>query len=120
MECSAVVAVLLVMRQVCIVFRGELSPADAFLGMLVGVVLIGISVFTRGAIGIGDGILFVLSGLIFSVYENGILLLLSLFFTAVAGGILIMLKHVGRKYSLPFAPFVFIGYGVICVWKIYG
>lgn len=120
LECSAVVAVLLAIQQVCIVYRGEISIAGVFWGMMVGVVLIGLSILTKGAIGVGDGILFVISGLFLGIYENGILLLLSLFFTAIAGGFLIMSKHVGKTYTLPFVPFVFIGYGVMCVWKMFG
>lgn len=120
LECSAVVAVLLAMKQVCLVFRGEASAGAAFLGILIGALLIGISIFTKGEIGIGDGILFVISGLLFGIYENGVLLFLSLFFTAIASGILVLSRRVGRKYTLPFAPFVFAGYGVMCLWKLFG
>lgn len=120
LECSVVVAVLLAMIQVCLVFRGQEPVWAAFLGILIGVVLIGISILTKGEIGIGDGILFVISGLLFGIYENGVLLFLSLLFTAMASGILVLSRRVGRKYTLPFAPFVFAGYGVMCLWKLFG
>ena len=59
------------------------------------------------------------SGLVFGIYENGVLLFLSLVFTAFVSAILMVAKHVGRKYTLPFVPFVFTGYGVMCIWKIF-
>ncbi len=69
---------------------------------------------------IGEGIIFMICGLLFGFYENSILLFLSLVFTAAASVVLIITKHVGRKYTLPFAPFVFAGFGVMCIWKVFG
>ncbi len=116
---SLLAALVLLMRQLSLVPGGGIGLSAAFPGVLVGVVLIVVSILTRGEIGIGDGIVFMVSGLVFGIYENGVLLFLSLVFTAFVSAILMVAKHVGRKYTLPFVPFVFIGYGVMCIWKIF-
>lgn len=116
---TAAAAVILSGRQIYFVCRGEVSLQSAFLGVIVGIVLVAISLLTRGEIGIGDGILFMICGLLFGIYENGVLLFLSLVFTAIVSGALILTRHAGRKYTLPFAPFVFAGFGVMCIWKIF-
>ena len=117
---SAVVALILSVRQIYLVCLGEVAVRNAFLGIMVGVFIVVLSVLTRGGIGIGDGIIFMICGLLFGFYENSILLFLSLVFTAAASVVLIITKHVGSKYTLPFAPFVFAGFGVMCIWKVFG
>lgn len=117
---SAVAALVLIARQLYFIAGGKVTVAGAFLGVCVGIVLIMVSIVTRGGIGIGDGILFMVCGLFFGFYENSVLLFLSLILTAFVSGVLIIVRQVGRKYTLPFAPFVFVGYGVMCVWKVFG
>lgn len=117
---TAVVGVALAAKQLYLVYQGEMSAGSAFLGILTGIFLIVVSVVTGGQIGIGDGILFVICGLFFSLYETSILLLISLFLTAVVSGIMIVIKRVGKRDTIPFAPFVLAGYGVMCLWKLAG
>lgn len=114
---SAVVAVLLAVVQIYGIFQGETTWLNAFSGVVVGILLIGVSIATRGEIGIGDGITFIISGMVLGIFENGVLLFISLLFTAFTGGFLFLIKRVGRKYTMPFVPFVFVGYGVICLWN---
>ncbi len=117
---TAIVGVILAARQLYLVFQGEMSAVSAFLGILTGIFLIVVSVATEGQIGIGDGLLFVICGLFFSLYETGVLLLISLFLTAAVSGIMIVIKRAGKKDTIPFAPFVLAGYGVMCLWKLAG
>lgn len=117
---SAVAACLLFVIRLYLVCRGEMPLQTAFLGVGIGIVLLIVSALTKGEIGSGDGIMFIVSGLVSGFYENGVLLFVSLVFTAAAGSVLVVVKRVGRKYELPFAPFVFAGYGVICIWKLFG
>lgn len=79
---SLLAALVLLMRQLSLVLGGGIGLSAAFPGVLVGGVLIVVSILTRGEIGIGDGIVFMVSGLVFGIYENGVLLFLSLVFTA--------------------------------------
>lgn len=116
---SIAAAFVLLIRQLYRIGCGE-EPLFILSGVAVGMILIVISVLSRGEIGMGDGALFVVSGLLFGLYENGVLLFLSLLFAAFVSGALLVAGRVGRRYALPFAPFVFAGYGVMCVWKICG
>lgn len=116
---SIATAFVLFIRQFYLIGRGE-EQLFVLSGMAVGMILIVISILSRGEIGIGDGALFLVSGLLFGLYENGVLLFLSLLFAAFVSGVLLVAGRVRRTYALPFAPFVFAGYGVMCVWKICG
>lgn len=116
---SAAASLALLAVRLCFAEGGEVT-IGSFSGVLVGGSLVAISVLSRGEIGIGDGILFVVSGFVFGLYENVLLLFLSLLASAVAGVFLLAVRRVGRKYALPFAPFVLFGYGVICLWKVFG
>lgn len=120
MGISAVIAALLGAVQLCLIFQGEVVWYGAFTGVAAGGLMLGISRITGGELGFGDGIVFVISGLLLGLFENVLLLFISLLFSAVAGIFLLLIKHVGRKYTLPFIPFVFAGYGVMCLWKIAG
>lgn len=118
--CSAAAAVLLAVRQIYLITQGEVAVYAAFWGTAIGILLILLSILTSGEIGMGDGVLFLISGLLLGIYENSILLFLSLLLTAIVSGVLIVIKRVGRKDTLPFAPFVLAGYGVMCLWKLFG
>lgn len=73
------------------------------LGMLL------LSRLSRGAMGKGDGICFCSFACWRNVSELFLLLLVSLFLSAVFGSVLLLLKKKGLKESLPFLPFVFAG-----------
>ena len=82
------------------------GPAgDALLGLVPAAILYGASRITRGAIGTGDAILFAVSGLYLGLIRNLALIWTSCFFALAAGGVLIALKKIKRKSSLPLAPF---------------
>lgn len=120
MKVTAVAAVLLLAGQVSRIVQGELSWYWILGGVVPGLIIIAISWCTRGQIGIGDGIIFIVSGIFLGFYENEVLLFLSLLFSAAAGGILVLLKRMGRKDAFPFVPFVCAGYGVMSLWEILG
>lgn len=112
-------AFLAILRIVEIWNTGETLPA-AFLGVLTGVFLLLISYVSQGGIGAGDGLVFVVMGLVLHVWENSMVLLLALTLSGVVGGSLLVLRRVQRKSMLPFVPFILCGYGVMFLWKILG
>lgn len=116
---TAIVAVILTARQLSAVFAGQVSLFLGFSGVLIGIVLMAVSIVSRGQIGVGDGILFVVSGMLLGLYENIVLLFLSLITASFVGVGLLILRKGSRKDKLPFAPFVFAGYGVICLCRIF-
>lgn len=91
---------------------------QALSGGLVGVVLLAAGWLTVGAIGIGDGLFFVVSGLYLSFYDNVRLLLYGILW----GGIfcLFLFLH-GKKHGInirrmtvPFLPFLIPGW----IWMV--
>lgn len=80
------------------------------LSCLIGIVIVGISRFTDGAIGEGDGWFFVVSGLFLDFFTNLRLLVTSVFLSGiVCGGIYIYFLLKGKdmkKASVPFLPFL--------------
>lgn len=117
---SGVAALVLMVQRLRLVFQGEMPWYFAFGGVLVGFFLIALSICTRGQIGIGDGIVFIISGIPLGIFENGLLLLAALCVAAVAGVFLVACKRMGRKEVFPFVPCVCAAYGVMCLWKIFG
>lgn len=80
-------------------------------GLFVGVGILFVSRVTRGAIGRGDGILFLVVGLSLGLTDTITLLLFSLLLSACFSIFLIVVCHVGRHYSFPFVPMVCLAYG---------
>lgn len=81
---------------------------DIIGGLMIGVLLYGISVFTHGKIGKGDGFLFMVTGVYLGFWNNIVLLWLA---CVIAGGIgmfVLVFRKKGKNYQMPFVPFVWI------------
>ena len=87
-------------------------------GAAVGILLFLCSFFTRGQIGIGDGIIFCMTGLGYGFWGNLGLLFLSFLFSAVVSAVLLFGRRVGRKTRIPFIPFVMAAHMLIQICKI--
>ena len=92
------------------IFLPEYTVKEIAFGVVIGVALWGISYVTAGQIGNGDGLLFVVTGLFIGGINNFALLFWSTSFCAIAAGVLLFAKKVGRKDRIPFVPFVLLAY----------
>lgn len=115
---SVILTILLSIVEIYYVICGEQKWYISVTGIVLGIFLILLSFATRGQIGTGDGIVFIITGIVLGFYRNMILLFMALIFSALAGGVMFVLGKVGRKDTLPFIPFVFAGYGVMCIWEL--
>lgn len=101
---------------VCIVV-GQIAggtPWQSWLpGISIGVVLYGISKGSRGSIGEGDALVYILTGALLGVVRNLELLLLSLLLCSVASIGLLVVRRVGRHHKIAFVPFTAIAYGMV-------
>ncbi len=79
-------------------------------GMLLGLVLILISAATRGSLGMGDGILLVVTGVYLGGYGNLQLFLYGLLLSALCSLGLLVLKRKKRKDEIAFVPFLLLSY----------
>ncbi len=91
---------------------------EALGGVSVGIFLILCSFFTRGQIGIGDGIICCFTGLFYGFFENLSMLFIGLLLSALVSFLLLLSKKAGRKTEIPFVPFLFLGYCCIQICKI--
>ncbi|HHT97767.1 MAG TPA: hypothetical protein GXZ90_07725 [Clostridiales bacterium] len=82
-------------------------------GAIVGFIVISISIITRSKIGIGDGIVLIMTGVVLGFWQNLELLLYALSIAALISIVLLILKKVNKKDSLPFVPFILISYFVV-------
>ncbi len=73
--------------------------------LIVGFFLVLISIFTRGGIGMGDAIIFLILALFLDHNSNVYILFFSLLLATIPSIILIIVKH-KKNYTLPFVPFI--------------
>jgi leader peptidase (prepilin peptidase)/N-methyltransferase len=98
------------------VICGEVSLLSRLAGLSLGLLLLGLHPITRGQIGIGDGLIVCTTGLCFGFSQNAILLVYALFAAAIVSMILILFFRANRKNTIPFIPFLLLGYvGVLFI-----
>ena len=84
-------------------------------GLLLGLLLLGISFVTRGALGKGDGIFLGIIGInlgfstVFSIFTGALLL------AAILAILLMIIKRVNKDTAFPFLPFLGVSYGILCI-----
>lgn len=96
--------------------QGELSIMNRFAGLSLGIILLVLNPITRGQIGVGDGLIVSTTGFCLGFSKNAVLLVYALFGSAVISMVLLVIYRVNRKKSIPFVPFLLIGYlGVLLI-----
>lgn len=83
---------------------------NILLGMGVGGVLLLLGLFTRGKVGVGDGVLMVVTGIYLGMEQNVELLICSLFICAIYALGLLALRRKRRTDTVAFIPFVLVSY----------
>ena len=84
-------------------------------GIIPAIVLFAVSKGSHGAVGEGDAIVYGVTGVVLGLFKNIELLLISLFFCSLVAGFLFLFRHVGRKYQIPFVPFIALAYGLVVI-----
>ncbi len=75
-------------------------------GICIGGVLLLCALIAKGSIGLGDGLLFCVTGLYLGLWGNLVLLFLSAVFCAIAGLVMVVTRKYTKKTGMPFAPYV--------------
>ena len=83
-------------------------------GMAVGGILLFVGYFSREAIGIADGVIILICGVAFGVYETVTVCFFATLYAAMFSFVLLVWKKVGRKSRIPFLPFLLLGYLTKC------
>lgn len=90
-----------------------------FLGMGVGLFLWLISKLSKGGIGEGDALIYVITGVSLGFFRNLEVLILSLMTASFVSLWLLVIKRKGRKYRIPFIPFTMFSYGLLYAVESY-
>lgn len=88
----------------------EKTLLDILLGITVGIVLLLVAVISNGGIGMGDGIMLMVSGIFLGFWENIALFMMALGMISITALFLIVIKRKGKNYRLPFLPFLLAAY----------
>ena len=93
------------------------EPVERLIGLIPGVVLLAVAMLSHG-IGIADVIIVFIVGI--SIRIAGVIAVLTISFMlmAVVSGVMLVIGKLGRKSTLPYIPFAFIGYILFCVLNI--
>ena len=86
-------------------------------GSLIGMVLLLAGKFSGGCIGMADGIIIALLGGMFGYPDTLLLLMYAILIAAGFSILLIVLKKAGRKTTIPFFPFLLLGYLLVFIRK---
>lgn len=79
-------------------------------GMAVGVLLLIFSVISGGKVGIGDGVILMVTGIYLGVKQNMELFFTGLLLCGVWAALLLIFHKKSRKDEIPFVPFLFAAY----------
>lgn len=83
----------------------------------VGLLFAGISVITKGALGMGDCLVLLALGTVMDMGDFFLMLLVAVFSSAVYSGILLVILKKNRNTEIPFVPFLLMGYlGGVILW----
>ncbi|HWT74742.1 MAG TPA: prepilin peptidase [Mobilitalea sp.] len=99
----------------CLPFIHHILLIDRIGGVAVGVLIIMTSLITGGKIGLGDGILLCVTGLGLGFWGNLELFAIALLLAAIVSIGLLILRLADRKKSIPFVPFMLLGYVFLIV-----
>lgn len=104
---------------VCLPFCHSVSLSDRAFGAFIGGGVMLLSKATGGKIGMGDGFLLCVTGIGLGFWGNMELFALSLFAASIVSVILLVFRLADRKKSIPFIPFLLLGYVVFIFtsWK---
>ena len=94
----------------------DITLQNRILGVTLGGFLLGLNIITKGQIGVADGLIVCIIGIALGFYTTSGMLLSALFLSALVSLVLIVLKKVKRKTTIPFIPFLLVGYVGVLVF----
>lgn len=102
------------------IFNKPYSLPSVLGGMMIGIILYLLGIFSKEKIGKGDGLVVLVASLYLGFKNTLLLLWVSSIFAAIIGTFYI--KRSGEKmdFELPFVPFMLMGYLVVYAVKTFG
>lgn len=85
-------------------------------GIAIGAAMIAVSIFSRGKVGLGDGMVLFVTGIFLGFRKNLMLFAASQLLTACYAMFLLLFRKKGKDYEIPFIPFLLVSYvGLLAV-----
>ncbi len=101
----------------CWIFIWKLPIAGLPAAIVPGIMVLALSCFTKGAIGMGDGVIIMVAGVFLGASRILEVFVCAVFLSACFALILYIIMKKSRKYEIPFVPFVLISFVVEMMWK---
>lgn len=98
---------------VLLLFAGCFSNLDLLSrvgGAAFGVVLLLFCYFSKEALGVADGVLVLVCGVAFGLWETVTLCFFASVYAGCVSLVLLLTRKLGRKSRIPFLPFLLLGY----------
>ena len=76
-------------------------------GIVIGLFFVGLHFITDEKIGLGDGLLMIVTGIFLGGRQNASLIMIAMLLSAVYSIVFLMIKKADKKTSFAFVPFVF-------------
>ncbi|MBR6383250.1 MAG: prepilin peptidase [Lachnospiraceae bacterium] len=99
-------------------FTKDISLINAIIGTGEGLLLILISLLTKGEIGMGDGILLAACGLMLGGRDNLIMFFFACLSSAVVSALIMLIKKADKKTKIPFVPFMIPGFLIMVLLSL--
>lgn len=103
---------------VSIVMNKDISLESRMWGVIFGGAAVALTLLTKGGIGVGDGLMFLILGAVCGGTECVAIMGASLLFSGLYSGIMLILKRLGPKSRIPFIPFIFAAYSVVSLLPV--
>lgn len=92
------------------IIQGDIGQSWVWYGFFPGAGCILLSLVSKGAIGMGDGWMLLGMGALMGYELLFYTCIFGMLLAAAAAGVLFLVFHKSRKYSIPFVPFLAAGY----------
>ena len=113
-----VLGILVVAAMVMIFLGKDISVSNAIIGLAEGLLLILVSVMTKGQIGIGDGILLAACGLMLGGKDNMVMFFFACLSSAIVSVLIMIIKKADKKTTIPFVPFMIPGFLIMVLLSL--
>ena len=97
------------------IFLMDMTIADIFFGVLLGVIMLLLGYFTEEHIGYGDGFTFIMTGIYLGGRKNLTLLVISSVLAGFYALILLIIRKKNRQDRIAYIPFVLLGYIILMI-----
>ena len=113
-----VLGILVVAAMVMFFLGKDISVSNAIIGLAEGLLLILVSVMTKGQIGIGDGILLAACGLMLGGKDNMVMFFFACLSSAIVSVLIMIIKKADKKTTIPFVPFMIPGFLIMVLLSL--